>query len=888
MKVKYFVIAAIVIIYSSWFRNSTYVANDLLYVSTKDSQIQLDLPMLWVANGNFALGENFSWGLTSWPLNFLYGLLSGFNIPHNITLHLLFLIPFLLFSFFGIKSLLNLFKVSGPSFYFSYLFYISNTYVLLLVDGGQLNYALAYATFPLVLTFLIRAILTNQPKDIIWAQVLLIIISFTDIRILYVLVIPIFFYILSQVYVGNKVIFTRSLTQGIFYTCLLLGIHSYWIVPYVAHNFTDPSLLYKGFSSPDQLSFVTLQHAFLVYQPHWYENVFGRLSVIKAEFYLVPLIIYFTIYIYKKTQELKYWFLIIIVGIFLAKGSNPPFGEVYALLFSYLPGFNFFRDSSKFFILVILGYSFFIGLFFSRLDLQKKYFRISNLISLVFVVYIVFISSPVIFGRTTGIFSTYPHLKDFLVVNNYLESLEGYSKIVWLPSRFPLGYSSPLHPAIEATKLLEFRPFAVGAIGRYDSLNFFREASFTGELLDILGVSHIVYVPLDPRRDDMGRDHVEYHKVFLDQILQTNWSSGLESGNIVPLVKNTNYQSLFFSTNTYFVVGSDEIYKEATKSSNLKLSNNSLVLVDQYLGTIEQIERYPEAKIVLHKKENLDLVFSYLTEDQIIFPAKLINNQSDRNGWWKSDITDVISWREFLLQKYSIDNYDFDLGGGWIISENEDAIDIGDKSLVSGKVLYARVLRSPKSGSLVFKQNDKIVGEINTINDDDNISWHKVGFLNNSENVEVVSQGQINIVNALVAVDEGEYKKLEDKIDNLRFGNKIVEYNETIPLAHKPSITYLKVNATKYHLQISGMISPQTIVFAQKFDPSWKIGNQSPTMVYSMLNGFRIEKDGEYILEYEPQKYIYYGLFFSGLTFLCFIYIIFNFVYRRKIGYNKL
>ena len=49
------------------------------------------------------------------------------------------------------------------------------------------------------------------------------------------------------------------------------------------------------------------------------------------------------------------------------------------------------------------------------------------------------------------------------------------------------------------------------------------------------------------------------------------------------------------------------------------------------------------------------------------------------------------------------------------------------------------------------------------------------------------------------------------------------------------------------------------------------MNGESSLPVYSLLNGFRIDHDGEYIIEYAAQKYVYPGLIISGVTILFLI-----------------
>ncbi len=84
----------------------------------------------------------------------------------------------------------------------------------------------------------------------------------------------------------------------------------------------------------------------------------------------------------------------------------------------------------------------------------------------------------------------------------------------------------------------------------------------------------------------------------------------------------------------------------------------------------------------------------------------------------------------------------------------------------------------------------------------------------------------------------------------------------------KDLISWRDFLQTKYKVYVSNLTSPKLIVFSSTFHPGWKLNGESSIPVYGFLNGFRVEKEGEYILEFEPQKWVYPGLILSLITFL--------------------
>jgi len=113
------------------------------------------------------------------------------------------------------------------------------------------------------------------------------------------------------------------------------------------------------------------------------------------------------------------------------------------------------------------------------------------------------------------------------------------------------------------------------------------------------------------------------------------------------------------------------------------------------------------------------------------------------------------------------------------------------------------------------------------------------------------------------------------------------KYNETIedlfntndvpPLAQVSE--YKKVNPTKHLIKISNATKPYLLSFAESYDPLWiahiENNNSKVTNVplYSMINGFYINKTGDYNLtiEYHPQKWFIEGVIVSIASLIIII-----------------
>lgn len=198
---------------------------------------------------------------------------------------------------------------------------------------------------------------------------------------------------------------------------------------------------------------------------------------------------------------------------------------------------------------------------------------------------------------------------------------------------------------------------------------------------------------------------------------------------------------------------------------------------------------------------------------------------------------------------------------------------IENLKLKKGNILLARVMESTRSGQLTLYQDASLVGQVKTQREGNNIRWFEVGQLaHDGGELEITSSGDINVVNALAVLDEKEWAYFQDKAQKLQ--SRIQDFDEKNTQQNKGTVTYQQINPTKYKVWIQNLTEPTFLVFSQTYDGLWKINGQSALPVYSLLNGFRIDKNGEYIVEFEPQKYVYPGLAMSIITIAIIIILL--------------
>lgn len=869
-----FLLSLLFIIYWQLWTPGPKIATDFPFVSDNSLKTQLNMPTVWSEDGTEGLGEYNAFTLWSWPYSFISGILANLGLGFSVQERILYLIPFLLGGTFCIWKLCKKFELSDIASFVSSLFYLTNTYILLIIDGGQLRIALAYGLFPACFLLMEEGVAANIRGRII-AGLVISALGFLDVRFIFVLFLLgliRFFYGLFLNPKDFRIWIWNWVKLGATTAIVFLGLNFYWLYPLIITPST--SNIFARFTQTSFLSFSSLGHSLLLLSPHWFKNIFGNISPLLSEFIFIPFFVFLSAILRAKNYWVGFWLLTALISIFLTKGSNPPLGNIYPWLFQHIPGFSLFRDSTKFFFLTALSYSILLGISIDEIIKRfKKYSGFKLIVVLSFTSLILFIIRPVWLGKMTGVISSSLPSIELSKVNKIIDEDSQFSRVLWIPSLSPLGDIDPKHPVLEASRLVEKRPFASGVLGTYEIFNFLREAPYMGEIFDIAAVGYIVYPSLDTKRQISSSDDFKYYSTFSNQLSNLKWLSKVDN---LPVFKVTKVSSkIFLAKNTFWVIGSDDIYNEATKSANFKLRDNALVFAEETPGLGSRIDEFKDAKIILNNKTLIDLATSFINPEALVFPAGGLGVNPDTSGWWKRDGSDLIDWRYFLKTKYGFDNKDYDLGGGWAVAEKSLKLKIQIKPLKAGNVLLARALESSRSGALTFYQGNELVGQMDTKSEGSNVSWVEIGSLkNNLSELTIESKGDINVLNALAILPLSDWQVLKQKAKGLE--SRVINLADLKVLQNNslPKVAFERINSTHYKIKVENVSSPTTLVFSENYSPYWKINNQTSVPLHSLINGFQISKSGEYDLVFEPQKNISVGLVISSIFFITLLGII--------------
>lgn len=562
----------VLIIFRAWFMPGLLSTFDLVYYSKvmmKDASL---LPYAWGWHHGFdgfaRFVSPFSW--ISPLINIPQVLLGNSRLSWAFIERFIYLYPALILA---IVSPILLFKRIFPDnkFYLlSALIFSLNSYALLLF-GGEVFLSIAYAIAPFTLLLFINLLKEKKyDRDSYIVSILLgLAVSLqmmADPRITYVTIFILFSYFIFHLLTnlkGNRNVFLQTLLIPatflfIIPATVLISLHAFWIIPSVLYGGNPIEKLGAAFSTTDAvnyLSFAKFENTISLLQPNWPENIFGKVYFMKPEFILIPILAFVSLFFVKnlKDQKVKsyiiFFALLGLLGSFLAKGSNEPFGSVYLWLFDHFPGFIMFRDSTKWYLLVAVSYSILIPFTVFKIyevlklktgNLKLKITKYSPQMFIILILfYLVFLIWPAIIGELGGTYKITNVPSDYERLEKFLYSQKDFFRTLWFPTNQRFGYYSNLHPKMSANSLFNSTDYANVLENTRKNKNLLKESS----------IKYIV-VPFDSEGEifltDRMYDERKYLKAIKD-ISQINQLKKINCCGKLAVFELPDYKDHFWS-----------------------------------------------------------------------------------------------------------------------------------------------------------------------------------------------------------------------------------------------------------------------------------------------------------------------------------------------------
>lgn len=443
----------------------------------------IHIPSMWDSILNTGIGMPAAG--TSWITSYLNLTASFTMLGLNwVTITFLFwFLPAVIVSFFSAFSLFNHFFQNRKFAFLAGILYLCNTYFFLILGGGQFGVSMSYALAPFVFLSFIKLFENPKIKVACLSGFLLGVQIMFDPRLVVITFIALFlFFVLQYSVLLHQM--KKIIIFSLFAIVTSLLLHSFWLIPLIIF----PTSLPRSVSISQNVnffSFADFSHAISFLHPNWPENLFGKVYFLQPEFLLLPILAFSSLFfIFPKTQSLentniknpglqirnkKYYsqilqkyirmsvlvfLLITCLGVFLSKGTNPPFGFLYQYLYAHMPGFVAFRDPTKWYLLIALSYSILVP--FSLLHIEEKVNMVlkqknihirffSFLLPILFIFYVLFLLRPVL---SNTVFRPKNIPQEYIDLKNFLNNDKTFSRSLWIPQWQRFGFFSSNHPAI--------------------------------------------------------------------------------------------------------------------------------------------------------------------------------------------------------------------------------------------------------------------------------------------------------------------------------------------------------------------------------------------------------------------------------------------------------
>ena len=645
------------------------------------------------------------------------------------------------------------------------------------------------------------------------------------------------------------------------------------------------------------------------------------------------IIAFFSIFLVKSRKEKNIIYLCIlgfVSFIFLAKGANPPFGEIYKFLLFNVPIFKVFRTTSMSAIGATIFFS--IMLIISVYYIEKK---VKRILLFILVIHLI-VFAPIYFGVRLIIFEEKGQIKkgvsipsEYYEMGNTLDNIKEDIKILSLPLDDSYTYKNWPYMGQSIMEWITKKPYIHGQILGFPGFtdNLVLQRMDKSEACFWTGVNNIGYIlkEKDTQIPDYSLSRFKFN--FSVSSVSENSYFKLEKVNPKCFLPH-----IYVATDVFSFEGENNSIPNASRfikdKQDIVIGLDNPINQKKDLQTVSQIiEAYPKEISNLSDNEVTKKIYSDLSGlDPLNFWTYSFTVTTEGNYQMVIDDHGLISGEPVFLRK----------GPNMVkipISRSKNLIDNNLLNLFisdNNAVTFSQTLKDWQGDnlylfSLKYKQSfssNKIDMSSNILLTLDEIErryiksppYVDLNFSKFSQKISHPSSGvyeyqailrtEINAQEASVTLKKLsgnitiESFKIEKVMPPKVFFTKIIEQKK-----NPPAILSQKINPTRYIVDVKNTKAPFHLVFSESFSADWKayiktctqscnvlqdwflesISEERHYMVNGFANGWNIipsdsknRTNYSIVIEYFPQRFMYIGGIISFLTLI--ILLIYSFI----------
>jgi hypothetical protein len=481
-----------------------------------------------------------------YPINVLYGwLLHSFGFA--VMERALFFYPMLLVGGIGMYYLAKRLIKNNLAALIASLLFTYNSYFIV-ISASHPTIAVADALTPLLFLYFFKYL---EGKNFRYgATVLLLTLLMTgyEFRILFLAIIALTGYVFFSLFVNwinrkgslNWPLLKKS--SLIFF--LFFGLSSYWLVgQFKTGSLTDNAIFDRilwGNQYYDILHALAFHYAF--WNP-WKRYVPFTISLTPIYYLLFPVVFSLALLVRKKRDPgLLYFCLLGLAGVFLTKQTGYPLKWAYQFLYEHFPGFNAFREASKFYIFTAVSYPIIVGFFVKWLLELKSKQILKKVFKYAFLVFIIgtisYIVLPLALNRVERNFSPRQIPADYTVFKNFIHGQPEYFRTLWVPIYSRWSFFDNSHPWLGAISLIQgkWSDFAADNQQIKNQIMSVLRRNYSGYLADLSSIRYVA-VPIQDaaNNDDFfisygGKDDPEIRNWYLSELDKVKWLKRIDIG----------------------------------------------------------------------------------------------------------------------------------------------------------------------------------------------------------------------------------------------------------------------------------------------------------------------------------------------------------------------
>ncbi len=572
-----------ILVHNAWFNPTTALTSgDWGYLSPQQVQEIGNVWQTWISTDNFGqtnIQLPFAIFMNIWDALALLGL--GYDAVTKIT----FFIPIALLTFLSPYFLMKNVIENKFAAFIAAIFYATTPYGI----TNQPPIHVVYALAPLIILLFMKAMQNRRLSSWVYFVLCYNVGLIYEVRIMFLVTLVLLVYLLLHFKFKDRLLYV----YGLLSVLLILLLNAFWILPTVLGGASQDigAIANRGLFG-DELA--DIAHSLALSPWYWtggLPNDEFIMQTILPHLWVAPIIAMAVVFSPSVARRRITLFFVIIAaaGILYAKQSGEPFSNLYFWSYSNIPGFNLFRESSKFYTLTALGYMGLIGLsIYGLFKLKNKHrnkiiFVASSLVVLSSAVN----AFPVVSGRLGGLTVSSPVPPEYKAINETVGSPESPGRALWVPSPGRWAESSIGKPKANAVNLLD-NEWLLYSKDEYSTTEQpiesdiveLLQSSFAESLLSESSISHVI---LPPRLSEAGEDFYRfygddrgYYERSLDQI---SWLKKEADGRNYDIYKNENPKPYIRSSDSVVQINSELNIRQKMDFISKTIGRNELNFV---------------------------------------------------------------------------------------------------------------------------------------------------------------------------------------------------------------------------------------------------------------------------------------------------------------------